>query len=347
MKNYVGEINGYWSKMRSGGNNMNMKDALLAVGKKQFLENQERLQKDKAEEIEQLHEVIEKLQSELTHMGPMVHELSDCQADSLHSELLCFQGEGPSGQVLRTELEAALAAKETLGQLLAEQAQGHSQALEALQQRLQTAEEAASQQLVKLEHSVALREAEVGGMASRIQEFEAVLKAKEAVIVQRDLEIDAMNKQKEAHTIELEAILLALARFCYTLEQQPLGAPGEPPELQQLRVQCARLNHQLQVLHQRFLRCQMELDQQQAHGVAHRPHPHADRQAEHYGQLEQGSSSRQPTSAPPWLWPMGQSAACQSTGDAEGLQSAQSRKHDVGAHSVPETARGRAALGEK
>uniref|UniRef100_A0A8C0XSD8 Pericentrin/AKAP-450 centrosomal targeting domain-containing protein n=1 Tax=Castor canadensis TaxID=51338 RepID=A0A8C0XSD8_CASCN len=261
-------------------------------------ENQERLQKDKAEEIEQLHEVIEKLQSELTHMGPMVHELSDCQADSLHSELLCFQGEGPSGQALRTELEAALAAKETLGQLLAEQAQGHSQALEALQQRLQTAEEAASQQLVKLEHSVALREAEVGGMASRIQEFEAVLKAKEAVIVQRDLEIDAMNKQKEAHTIELEAILLALARFCYTLEQQPLGAPGEPPELQQLRVQCARLNHQLQVLHQRFLRCQMELDQQQAHGVAHRPHPHADRQAEHYGQLEQGSSSRRPTSAP-------------------------------------------------
>jgi hypothetical protein len=37
MKNYVGGINGYWSKMRSGGNNMNMKDALLAVGKKQFL----------------------------------------------------------------------------------------------------------------------------------------------------------------------------------------------------------------------------------------------------------------------------------------------------------------------
>ncbi|XP_071471064.1 pericentrin isoform X11 [Marmota flaviventris] len=227
-------------------------------------ENQERLQKDKAEEIEQLHEVIEKLQSELSLMGPVVHELSDSQVGSLRSELLCSQAQGPGGQVLQAELEAARAAKEALGQLLADQARGHSEALEALQQRLQAAEEAAARQLAELGHSVALREAEVQGMASRIQELEALLKAREATLVQRDSEIGALNRSRAAHSAELEAVLLALARFRCALEQQPRAAPEEPPELQRLRVQCVRLSRQLQALSHRFLRCQAELGQQQA-----------------------------------------------------------------------------------
>ncbi|XP_076724099.2 pericentrin isoform X3 [Callospermophilus lateralis] len=227
-------------------------------------ENQERLQKDKAEEIEQLHEVIEKLQTELSLMGPVVHELSDSQVGSLRSELLCSQDQGPGGQVLQAELEAARAAKEALGQVLADQARGHSEALEALQQRLQAAEEAAARQLAELGHSVALREAEVQGMASRIQELEALLKAREATLVQRDSEIGALNRSRAAHSAELEAVLLALARFRCALEQQPRAAPGEPPELQRLRVQCVRLSRQLQALSHRFLRCQAELGKQQA-----------------------------------------------------------------------------------
>ncbi|XP_032030441.1 pericentrin isoform X4 [Hylobates moloch] len=227
-------------------------------------ENQKRLQKEKAEEIEQLHEVIEKLQHELSLMGPVVHEVSDSQAGSLQSELLCSQAGGPHGQALQGELEAALEAKKALSRLLADQERGHSQALEALQQRLQSAEEAAERQLAELEHSAALREAEVEGMASRIQEFEASLKAKEAMIAKRNLEIDALNQQKAAHSAELEAVLLALARIRRALEQQPLAAGAEPPELQRLRVQCARLSRQLQVLHQRFPRCQVELDRRQA-----------------------------------------------------------------------------------
>ncbi|XP_026235615.2 pericentrin isoform X8 [Urocitellus parryii] len=228
-------------------------------------ENQERLQKDKAEEIEQLHEVIEKLQSELSLMGPVVHELSDSQVGSLHSELLCSQAPGPGGQVLQAELEAARAAKEALGQLLADQARGHSEALEALQQRLRAAEEAAARQLAELGHSVALREAEVQGMASRVQELEALLKAREATLVQRDSEIGALNRSRAAHSAELEAVLLALACFRCALEQQPRAAPEEPPELQRLRVQCVRLSRQLQALSHRFLRCQAELGKQQAY----------------------------------------------------------------------------------
>ncbi|XP_076772744.1 pericentrin isoform X3 [Arvicanthis niloticus] len=251
-------------------------------------ENQRQLQKDKAEETEQLHEVIEKLQSELSLMGPKVHEISDPQAGSLYDELPCLQVAGLGGQALRSELQAAQAAKEVFGQLLADQAHGHSQALEALQQRLQDAEEVAARHLAELEHCVALREAEVEAMASQIQEFEATLKAKEAVIVQRDLEIGAMNKWKVSHSLELEATLLSLAHFCHALEQQQaLATPDEPPQLRQLQVQCARLCQQLQVLYRRFLKFQMELGQHQLQGASVGcASPCAEAQAKHDVELE-------------------------------------------------------------
>ncbi|XP_074245472.1 pericentrin isoform X4 [Saimiri boliviensis] len=231
-------------------------------------ENQKRLQKEKAEEIEQLHEVIEKLQQELSLMGPELHEVSHSQAGSLQSELLCSQAGGPVGQALQGRLEAALEAKDAMSRLLAEQEHRYSQALQALQRRLQGAEEAAERQLAELERSAALREAEAEGMASRIQEFEAALRAKEVMIAERDLEIHALNQRKVAHSAELEAILSALAHLRRALEQQPLTALAEPPELQRLRAQCAHLGRQLQVLHQRFLRCWVELDKQQACGAA-------------------------------------------------------------------------------
>ncbi|XP_058517506.1 pericentrin [Ochotona princeps] len=240
-------------------------------------ENQERLQKDKAEEIEQLHEVIEKLQRELSLMGPVVHEVSDSQTDSLQRELLCCQVQGPPG--LQGELEASHAAKEALGQLLTEQEQSHSQALEALQQHLRSAEEAAARQLEELECRVALREAEAQSMASRIQEFETVLKAKEATIAEKNSEIEAMSKWKMFHCTELQAILLAVARFRHALEQQPLVVLDEPLELQRLRAQCARLSRQLQVLNQRFLRCQRELDKHHAHGTGAHPDSHVNTEA--------------------------------------------------------------------
>ncbi|XP_052020406.1 pericentrin isoform X3 [Apodemus sylvaticus] len=245
-------------------------------------ENQRQLQKDKAEEIEQLHEVIEKLQHELSLMGPKVHEVSDPQAGSLHSELSCLGAEGLGAQALRHELQAAQAAKEVFGQLLADQAHGHSQALEALQRRLQDAEEVAAGHLAELERRVALREAEVEAMASQLREFEAALKAKEAIISKRDSEMDAVNQWKVSHSLELEAILLALAHFRHALGQQTLVTPGQPPELRQLRMQCARLSHQLQALYRRFLKCQLDRHQPHIGSVGC-----AEAQAEHEEELEQ------------------------------------------------------------
>ncbi|XP_072826988.1 pericentrin [Vicugna pacos] len=237
-------------------------------------ENQERLQKDRAEEVDQLHEVIEKLQRELSVAGPALHEVSGGDsggAGSLKNELLGLQAEGAAArEVLEGELHTALEAKEALGRLLSEQERLHGQALEALQGRLRDAEEAAARRLAQLEQSAALREAEVQGLAAQIQEFEAALKAKDAKIAERDLEIEAVNKERRAHSSELEALLSAVARFCHALEQQPLAATEEPPELQRLRAQCRRLSRQLQALHQRFVRCQKELDREQVCG-AHPP----------------------------------------------------------------------------
>ncbi|XP_045052706.2 pericentrin isoform X7 [Desmodus rotundus] len=269
-------------------------------------ENQERLQKDKAEEIEQLHEVIEKLQQELTFGGPAKHELGDSQAEDLQSELelgLCrMQAEGAEAQaMLQAELQAALVAKEDLSQLLAEQEHQHGQALEALQQRLRVAEEAAARQLAQLGPSPAPQESEVQGLASQIQEFEAALKAKDAEIAQKDLEIEAMNRRQSAHSTELEAILLAFARLCRTLEQQPLGTTCETPELQRLRVQCVRLSRQLQALSQQFLKCQKELDKRQAYRDPMLHHVKYSFQgcdkASCDEELEQNVSSRQQTAA--------------------------------------------------
>ncbi|XP_007452564.1 PREDICTED: pericentrin [Lipotes vexillifer] len=231
-------------------------------------ENQERLQRDKAQEIEQLHEVIEKLQRELPLGGPAAPQAGDGRAASLQSELLGLPAEGAKACAeLEGELRAALEAKEALSRLLAEQERGHGQALEALQQRLQAAEEVAVRQLAASGPGAALREAEVHALASQIREFEAALRAKEAKIAERELEIDALHQQKSAHSAELEAILAAVACFRCALEQQLLAASGEPPELQRLRAQCVRLSCQLQALNQRFLRCQKEPDEWQAHGA--------------------------------------------------------------------------------
>ncbi|XP_040120477.1 pericentrin isoform X2 [Oryx dammah] len=221
-------------------------------------ENQARLQKDNAEEIEQLHEVIEKLQRELPLGGPEAPKAGEGGAMSLQSELLGLPAEGAEAPaMLPGELHAALEAKEALSQRLAEQERQHSQALEALQQRLQAAEEAATRQLAELGPE---------GLASQICEFEAALRAREAKIEERDLEIEALRREKSTHSAELEAILAAVARFRHALEQQLLVATGEPPELQRLRKQCVCLSHQLQALNQRFLKCQKELDERQAHG---------------------------------------------------------------------------------
>ncbi|KAM6224064.1 pericentrin [Rhynchocyon petersi] len=241
-------------------------------------ENQARLQKEKAEEIEQLHEVIEKLQKELSPRGPMASEISVSSAESLQTELERGLQDVPEvvaedpkepiphAQVLQAELEAALVGKAALGQLLEERERGYHQALEALRQSLQAAEDAAACQLARLRHTLALKESALEALASRLAEFEDTLRNKDALISEKDVEINAMSKQSAAHLAELEAVLAAVSGFRRVLERQSWPEAVDPPELQALRTQCAHLGHQLQTLSQQFLRCQRELGRHPVHG---------------------------------------------------------------------------------
>ncbi|XP_060054826.1 pericentrin isoform X4 [Erinaceus europaeus] len=226
-------------------------------------EKQGQLQRERAEEVERLHEVIERLQGELGLLGSRRQDTGDGPTESLQSELDGVAGMGGGAPV--GELQAALAARESLSRLLAEQERGHGQALAALQQRLRAAEEAASHtlaELAQLEERAARREAEAQGMAARLRECEAR-------VLERDQEVAALSRRGLAQSTRLEAVLVAFARLRLALEQQP---PGEPPELQRLRTQCLRLSRQLKALNLRFLRCQTELGWPKPQGPSSHPH---------------------------------------------------------------------------
>ncbi|XP_044531636.1 pericentrin [Gracilinanus agilis] len=209
-------------------------------------ENHERFRADKAEEIEQLHEVIEKLQKELSMLGPVVHEVSDSQGDSDGS-----QAENLQRELAQDELGALLAAKERLGQLLEEESQFRLR-VAALEQELHSVREASAEQLT-------LKEAEARRMASLARRWKAAVRQKEA-------ELEALNKEKRTLLAELEALVLACSRLEKELERKRPAASHEPPELQMLRAQCVGLNLKLQALSQRLVTYQMELDQHQACG---------------------------------------------------------------------------------
>uniref|UniRef100_A0A8D1Y6P2 Pericentrin/AKAP-450 centrosomal targeting domain-containing protein n=1 Tax=Sus scrofa TaxID=9823 RepID=A0A8D1Y6P2_PIG len=301
-------------------------------------QNQERLQRERAEETEQLHEVIEKLQRELSLAEPAGHEVSDGGAGNLRSELLGLGAEGAEARAaLEGELHAALEAKEALSRQLAEQERGHGRALAALQQRLRAAEEAAARQLRELQPSAALLEAEVQGLASQIRAFEAALAAKGEELAAREAEVAALTAQRSAHASELEALLSAVTRFRRALERQPLAPAAEPPELQRLRAQCVRLGRQLQALTQCFLRCQKELDEQPAQGAGLPPCGAGSSQgqgpwAEEASCAEepgQDVGSRQLAKAP-----HGQASSPQSPGEAAKAQAVLNRAGPRGQDSV-------------
>ncbi|XP_065418318.1 pericentrin isoform X4 [Chrysemys picta bellii] len=137
--------------------------------------DQERLHRDKAEEVEQLHGVIEKLQKELIQLGPMCHEVSDSednrnvlrleeQVENLQNELkkgsLDFQEHSDKNKKtvllhsklkeLQEELELVSTAREALQQLLEEKESQFKMEVEILEQNLQNVQESSRQHLAEL-----------------------------------------------------------------------------------------------------------------------------------------------------------------------------------------------------
>ncbi|CAM4634925.1 unnamed protein product [Caretta caretta] len=137
--------------------------------------DQERLHRDKAEEVEQLHGVIEKLQKELVQLGPVCHEVSDSQdnlnllrleeqVENLQNELkkgsLDFQEHSDKNKKtvllhsnlkeLQEELELVSTAREALQQLLEEKESQFKMEVEILEQNLQNVQESSRQHLAEL-----------------------------------------------------------------------------------------------------------------------------------------------------------------------------------------------------
>ncbi|XP_056676129.1 pericentrin isoform X6 [Monodelphis domestica] len=215
-------------------------------------ENHERFRANKAEEIERLHEVIEKLQKELSVLGPALHELSDSQGDSDGSQAENLQRELAQGlSSVQAREERLPLPPDELGQRLRDESQFRLR-VAALEQELQGIRDASAQQLT-------LKEAEARKLAALARRWKTAARQKEA-------EVEALNEERGVLLAELETLVMACSRLEKELERKRPAGPHEPPELQMLRAQCVGLNLKLQALSQRLVTYQLELDQHQACG---------------------------------------------------------------------------------
>ncbi|XP_051854314.1 pericentrin-like isoform X5 [Antechinus flavipes] len=228
-------------------------------------ENQERLRKEKLEEAEQLHEVIEKLQQELSLLGPVVHEVSDSQGDSDSSQPENLQRELQKGlfsfraAVLDEGAREPDPRVEQLRDALREKESQCRLRVEALERDLQSVHAASTERLGLLSHQLSLKEAEAKRAASQARHWQAAFLEKEA-------EADALTEERGAFLAELRALASACSHLKRDLEGKRAWGSGEPPELQMLRTQCVGLNLKLQALSRKLVTYQVALDQHQACG---------------------------------------------------------------------------------
>uniref|UniRef100_A0A8C4WC90 Pericentrin n=1 Tax=Gopherus evgoodei TaxID=1825980 RepID=A0A8C4WC90_9SAUR len=221
--------------------------------------DQERLHRDKAEEVEQLHGVIEKLQKELVQLGPMYHEVSDSQdnlnllwlekqAENLQNELkkgsLDFQEHSDKNKKavllhsklkeLQEELELVSTAREALQQLLEEKESQFKMEVEILEQNLQNVQESSRQHL-----------AELTSLKVQYDAFQEEYSLLKTLLSQRDGEIGIMSTriQELEDTLRArEALLLESDLQIKTVAEQRVV---EAAELQHLTEKIARLEDEL------------------------------------------------------------------------------------------------------
>uniref|UniRef100_A0A8C3SLV1 Pericentrin n=1 Tax=Chelydra serpentina TaxID=8475 RepID=A0A8C3SLV1_CHESE len=221
--------------------------------------DQERLHRDKAEEVEQLHGVIEKLQKELVQLGPMYHEVSDSQdnlnllrleeqVENLQNELkkgsLDFQEHSDKNKKtvllhsnlkeLQEELELVSTAREALQQLLEEKESQFKMEVEILEQNLQNVQESSRQHLAEL-------------TSLRIQHdaFQEEYSLLRTHLSQRDGEMGIMStriQELEDALRAREATLLESDLQIKTVAEQRVV---EAAELQHLTEKIARLEDEL------------------------------------------------------------------------------------------------------
>uniref|UniRef100_W5MTD6 Pericentrin n=1 Tax=Lepisosteus oculatus TaxID=7918 RepID=W5MTD6_LEPOC len=182
-----------------------------------LLVDQERMRRNKEEEVEQLHEVIEKLQEELAQLGPNRHEVSDSQdslelqdfwqhpsqEDSLGHELASqsLQSSRAHLKKLEAQLDLASTEKEAIQHLLQTQEETFRNQVENLGKSLQDERkqlETLQEESSLLRAHLSQRQAEVDLLAARVQELEDILRQREAQLVETELQVKTSEEQRDA-----------------------------------------------------------------------------------------------------------------------------------------------------
>ncbi|KAJ7426684.1 hypothetical protein WISP_13575 [Willisornis vidua] len=222
--------------------------------------DQERLCKDKDEEVEQLHGVIEKLQKELVQFGPVCHEDSDNQddfyQDALGKPVENLQNELKKGLVdcqsdpdpnrknaslvskvreLQGELELVSASRQALQQQLEEKEVQFKMEVEILQKKCQQLRESSEQcdaelRSLRVQHE-ALQE-EFSLSQARLSQREVETKLTES----RVQELEDTVREREAKILEKEMQMKGMA------DQRE----ADSTELQYLTEKAAELQSELE-----------------------------------------------------------------------------------------------------
>ncbi|XP_069081596.1 pericentrin-like [Pleurodeles waltl] len=253
--------------------------------------DQERLRRDKDEEVEQLHEVIEKLQQELALLGPIRHEVSDSQdhldelglgtAENLQDELRkgSQRSSGDSQQQGKEVLESALKAlqdefdqvsssRDTLRLELEEKDSHFRTKMNILEQNLQNVQMSASQQLQEIESlrlnysalheeydllrtHLSQRNSEIDNLTSRIQELEDMLREKEATLIERELQLKTLEEQRISELTDCEYMTAKVAELQAELSKREMLFKSEAEQFQTLRIESTKQAVLLGDLHQK------------------------------------------------------------------------------------------------
>ncbi|XP_067994340.1 pericentrin isoform X14 [Melanerpes formicivorus] len=197
--------------------------------------DQERLRKDKDEEVEQLHGVIEKLQKELAQFGPVCHEVSDNQEDlyqfalgkpveNLQNELRgglegCQGDTDPNRRnalllskvrELLEEVDLVSTAREALQQQLEEKESQFNMEVEILEKKCQKLRESSEQSVAELaslriQYNVLQEEYSLLQTRFSQREVEARLTSS------RIQELEDTVRERDAHILEKDVQMKTMA----------------------------------------------------------------------------------------------------------------------------------------
>ncbi|OXB61460.1 hypothetical protein ASZ78_010216 [Callipepla squamata] len=264
--------------------------------------DQERLSKDKDEEVEQLHGVIEKLQKELAQFEPVCYEVSDNQGDifqfGLEKSVENLQNELRKGLIdcqgdtdldgrnalllsrvreLEEELEVASADRKNLQQQLEEKKSQFKMEVEVLEKKCQNLEESSRQHFAELT-SLRLQYSALQEEYSLLQTniYQRELEARIASSCAQELEdsvklreVSILRKDKQVKTMAdqreaEEGELQYLAKQASELETElEKRDAGKAQDVCSLELEVSGLDLPVQTMNQKEVSNQREIDELQ------------------------------------------------------------------------------------